>query len=80
MVNKVIYLKSVFKGLKPDKKVTKLIDDAIIKSEVLTPIKKKKSILDSRKFILNNTEDFLGYAVDYALQDKFSDTVWSPEE
>ena len=38
MVNKVIYLKSVFKGLKPNKKVTKLIDDAIVKSEVLTPV------------------------------------------
>tara|TARA_X000001382_G_scaffold26517_1_gene16997 strand:+ start:1829 stop:2071 length:243 start_codon:yes stop_codon:yes gene_type:complete len=80
MVNKVIYLKSIFKGLKPNKKVTKLIDDAIVKSEVLAPVKKKKSIIDSRQFILKNTEDFLFYAVDYSLQEKFDSTVWSPEE
>lgn len=74
MSTKVIYLKSIFKGLKPNKKITKLIDDAILNSDVLTPSKKKKSVKDSRKFILNNTEDFLGYAVDYALNDKFNET------
>ncbi len=74
MSTKVIYLKSIFKGLKPNKKITKLIDDAIVSGDVFTPSKKKKSVKDSRKFILNNTEDFLGYAVDYALNDKFNET------
>ena len=80
MITKVIYLKSIFKGMKPNKKVTKLINDAIIKSDVLKPTQNKKSVKDSRKFILDNTEDFLGYAVEYALDDKFRETVWKPQK
>ena len=73
-MTKVIYLKAVFKGHKPDKKITKLIDEAIVKSNGLDVLKKKKgNPLDSRKFILKHTEEFLHYAVDYSLYDKVTE-------
>lgn len=71
---KVIYLKAVFKGHKPDKKITKLIDEAIVKSNGLDVLMKRKGRpLDSRKFILKHTEEFLNYAIDYSLYDKVSE-------
>lgn len=73
-MTKVIYLKAVFKGHKPDKKITKLIDEAIVKSNGLDVlIKKKSNPLDSRKFILKHTEEFLQYAVEYSLYDRVTE-------
>lgn len=72
-MNKTIYLKSLIKGFKPDEKVMNLISETIFKANGLEPDRKAKSTLqDSRKFILKNTQEFLNYAIDYSLADKFS--------
>ena len=75
MRNKVIYFKSVFKGFKPDDKVTKLIDEALVKANVLNNGGNKKKLMDSRQFILKHTEDFLNYAVDYSINDKLNEFI-----
>ena len=75
MSNKVIYLKSIFRGFKPNKKVTKLIDDAITDTGAMASVGTKKETKDSREFILSYTEDFLSYAVDYSLKDKFYEVL-----
>ena len=72
-MNRTIYLKSLIKGFQPDKKVMKLISDTIFNANGIEVNEKTKSTLqDSRKFILKNTAEFLNYAVDYSLADKFS--------
>lgn len=83
MRNKVIYLKSLFKNTKPDVKLQKLISDAIVKANGIDdadePLRVTKcSVEDSRKFILDNTEEFLWYAIDYSMADKFSE-LFPPE-
>ncbi|AXH71723.1 hypothetical protein P025_gp49 [Pelagibacter phage HTVC025P] len=83
MINKVIYLRSLFKNTKPDVKLQKLISDAIVKANGIDdadePLRGTKgSLQDSRKFILDNTEEFLWYAIDYSMADKFND-LFPPE-
>lgn len=73
MSNKVIYLKSLFRDFKPDNKVQKLINGAIKKSSFSEPEQRKGKLIDSRKFILSNAEDFLWYAVDYSINDKLNE-------
>ena len=74
---KAIYLKSVFKDFKSDRKVGKLIKDFIIASNgsIMKPVEKPKDKLDlaimGREFILKHTPEFLEYAVDYSMFDKF---------
>jgi len=67
---KVIYLKSLFNNDKPNKKVIKLIDEAIIKANGFNPKSNSKKSISSKEFILRHTEDFLNYAVDYSLNEK----------
>lgn len=73
MSNKVIYLKSLFKEFKPDNKIEKIIKDSIFEANGLTEEGQKDNVKDSREFILKNTEEFLHYAVDYSMYDKFQD-------
>jgi len=73
---KAIYLKSVFKNFKTDKKVGKLITDFIIATNgTEMPVVKHKGKLElavmGREFILKHTPEFLEYAVDYSMFDKF---------
>lgn len=73
---KAIYLKSVFKDFKSNKKVGKLIKEFIIKANGFEkPMVKQKDKLDlaimGREFILKHTPEFLEYAVDYSMFDKF---------
>tara|TARA_E500000318_G_scaffold77856_1_gene72693 strand:- start:43 stop:294 length:252 start_codon:yes stop_codon:yes gene_type:complete len=76
MSNKVLYFKSVFRNFKPDDKVSKLISEAIKEgNDRFVVSKTKRPRMDSKKFILKHTEDFLGYAVDYSLKEKFSDVL-----
>jgi len=72
-MSKVIYLNSLFSKNKPNKKAIKLIDEAIIKANGINPKATKDKPLDSRKFIIKHTEDFLNYAVDYSLSEKLND-------
>lgn len=76
MPNKVLYLKSLFKNNKPDAKLQKLINEAIRKSEYISPKNRKAELEDSRSFILNNAEDFLWYAIDYSMADKFTEDLF----
>ena len=69
-MSKVIYLKSLFHKDKPNKKAIKLINEAITKANGLNPKATKVNPMDSKKFILKHTEDFLHYAVDYSLNEK----------
>ena len=77
---KAIYLKSVFKNFKSDKKVGKLIKDFIISVNGFEkPVVKQKDKLElavmGKEFILKHTPEFLEYAVDYSMFDKFGDIV-----
>ena len=67
---RVIYLKSLFNKDKPNKKVIKLIDEAIVKANGVNPKVKREKPLGSREFILRYTGDFLDYAVSYSLDEK----------
>ena len=83
MINKVLYLRSLFKNECPDVKLQKLISDAIVEANGIDdadePLKGTKGTLqDSRKFILDNTEEFLWYAIDYSMVDKFNE-LFPPE-
>ena len=78
MINKVLYLRSLFKNTHPDVKLQKLISDAIVQANGIDdadePLRGTKcSVEDSRKFILDNTEEFLWYAIDYSMVDKFNE-------
>ena len=77
---KALYLKSVFKDFKSDKKVGKLIKDFIISANGFEkPVVKQKDKLElavmGKEFILKHTPEFLEYAVDYSMFDKFGDIV-----
>lgn len=74
-MSKVIYLKSLFKGVEPDEKVQSLIKSAIIEANGLNPVGEKDNFMDSREFILRHTDSFLQYAIDYSLSDVFRDYV-----
>ena len=74
--NKVIYLKSLFKTFKPKETLPEDLKIEMAKlnlaSEVnlnkpLDPFKDAKA---GRKFVLDNMEDFLNYAVNYSLIDR----------
>ena len=75
MSNKPLYLKLLFKEYKPDTKIEKLILEALDDAYVKPDDGVKDTLMDSREFILKNTEEFLNYAVDYSMYDKFSDYV-----
>ena len=73
---KVIYLKALFKKHKAENKLEKIIKDFVVQADIkVDKVKPKVSTGDrskvARKFILENCEEFLAYAVDYSLYDKF---------
>jgi|TARA_R100000482_G_C5029347_1_gene103330 hypothetical protein len=72
--NKVLYLKTLFKKNKPDVNLQNLINATIKAGNHIEPPKEKRkgSIIDSRKFILDNAEEFLWYAIDYSMADKLN--------
>jgi len=75
MNNKPLYLKLLFKEFQPDAKAEKLILGAL-EGAYIKPIDGNKDKLeDSREFILKYTDEFLNYAVDYSVYDKFRDYV-----
>ena len=74
--NKVIYLKSLFSKFKPNEtlseelkiEMAKLnIDVNAFNNKPLNPLADQRA---GRKFILDNLEDFLSYAVNYSLIDR----------
>ena len=74
---KVIYLKALFKKHKPENKLEKIIKDFVVHADLQQESKEKLKVPPkdrskvAREFILDNVEDFLAYAVDYSLYDKF---------
>ena len=79
--NKVIYLKSLVKNFKPK---TQSLPKEIIKElkglgiDLIKPkvkLKEKDDFTAGRDFILNHTEEFLQYAVDYSLDEKIGDII-----
>lgn len=75
MRNKTLYLKLLFRGHQPDVKSEELIKEALEEAYIRPIEGSKDTVFDSREFILKNTEDFLQYAIDYSMYDKFSDYV-----
>ena len=74
--NKVIYLKSLFSKFKPNEtlseelkiEMAKLnLDVNAFNNKPLDPLADQR---EGRKFILNNMEDFLNYAVNYSVIDR----------
>ena len=74
---KIIYLKALFKKHKPENKLEKIIKDFVHQSDIQLDGKEKPKVSPqnrskvARQFILDNCEEFLAYAVDYSLYDKF---------
>ena len=74
---KIIYLKALFKKHKPENKLEKIIKDFVVHADLQKESKEKLKVPPkdrskvAREFILDNVEDFLAYAVDYSLYDKF---------
>ena len=73
---KIIYLKALFKKHKPENKLEKIIKDFVVQADIQVDKEKPKVSPQNRskvarEFILDNVEDFLAYAVDYSLYDKF---------
>ena len=74
---KIIYLKALFKKHKPENKLEKIIKDFVVHADLQQESKQKLKVPPkdrskvAREFILDNVEDFLAYAVDYSLYDKF---------
>ena len=73
---KVIYLKALFKKHKPENKLEKIIKDFVVQADIQVDKEKPKVSPQNRskvarQFILDNCEEFLAYAVDYSLYDKF---------
>ena len=74
---KIIYLKALFKKHKPENKLEKIIKDFVVHADLQEGSKEKLKVPPkdrskvAREFILDNVEDFLAYAVDYSLYDKF---------
>jgi len=74
MSNKVIYLKSLFGKLKEDNKVQDMITDCISNAYGYVPKEAEYSSDEvGRMFIMDNAKDFLEYAIDYSVADKFYD-------
>jgi hypothetical protein len=72
-MTKVIYLNSLFSKNKPNKKAIKLIDEAIVKANGINPKANKVDPMNSKKFIIKHTEDFLNYAIDYSISERLND-------
>ena len=75
-MTKVLYLKTLAKNSKPDSKVIKLITEAVSKSGLVSnksTVKPNVKPMSGKKFILDNVNDFLHYAVDYSMYDKTLD-------
>ena len=76
---KVIYLKALFAKHKNKKNVEKIIKDFIVQADYTKTTKEKLKVPPedkskvARTFILNNVQDFLGYAVENSMFDKFFD-------
>ena len=79
--NKVIYLKTLVKNFKPK---TESLPEDIIKElkdlgiDLIKPKRKTVSKADvnaGRDFILNHTEEFMQYMVDYSLDAKIGDII-----
>ena len=73
---KVIYLKALFKKHKAENKLEKIIKDFVVQADIkVDKVNPKVSTGErskvARQFILDNCEEFLAYAVDYSLYDKF---------
>ena len=74
---KIIYLKALFKKHKPENKLEKIIKDFVHQADIQLDGKEKPKVSPqnrskvARQFILDNCEEFLAYAVDYSLYDKF---------
>ena len=74
---KIIYLKALFKKHKPENKLEKIIKDFVVQADLQVETNEKPKVQSkdrskvAREFILDNVEDFLAYAVDYSLYDKF---------
>ena len=74
---KVIYLKALFKKHKAENKLEKIIKDFVVQADLPIDDKEKPKVSPqnrskvARQFILDNCEEFLAYAVDYSLYDKF---------
>ena len=73
MKNRPLYLKLLFKDFKPDVKAEKLIHGALEGAYIKPIVGHKDNVQDSREFILKYTDEFLNYAVDYSVYDKFRD-------
>mgnify|MGYP001291498517 CR=1 FL=1 len=77
---KIIYLKALFKKHKPENKLEKIIKDFVHQADIQFDSNEKPKVSPkdrsrvARQFILENCEEFLAYAVDYSLYDKFFDT------
>ena len=74
---KVIYLKALFKKHKAESKLEKIIKDFVVQADIQVEDKEKPKVSPqnrskvARQFILDNCQEFLAYAVDYSLYDKF---------
>lgn len=78
MSKNVIYLKSLFGKSKEDKSIIKMIDDAILNANGIPSgeFRKSEGSKDARDFILNNTEDFLGFALGYSYNELEGENFW----
>ena len=82
MKNKVIYLKSLIKTFKPKVETLPKDIERELKSlgiDMIKGVKPKDLKADNkagRDFILDHTEEFLTYAVDYSLNDKLSEFLY----
>ena len=74
--NKVIYLKSLFSKFKPNETLSEELKIEMAKLNLNVDAYNNKPIdpladqRAGRKFILDNLEDFLSYAVNYSLIDR----------
>jgi len=75
MQNRPLYLNLLFKDFKPDVKAEKLILGAMEDAYVKPIDGNRDKVEDSREFILKYTDEFLNYAVDYSVYDKFQDYI-----
>ena len=79
--NKVIYLKSLVKNFKskqeglPKEIIKELKALGIDLTKPKVKLKEKDDFTAGRDFILNHTEEFLQYAVDYSLDEKIGDII-----
>ena len=83
-MTKVIYLKSIIKNFKPkttgfSKELIKELKALGIERLVKPKVKptRKAEVQAGRDFILTHTEDFLQHVVNYSLDEKFGDILYS---